>query len=643
MTLGQRINKLRTERKWSQEKLAEAVGVSRQAVSKWELDEAVPDVSNIISLSKIFNVSTDYLLINKEDDKENMIQSKPEKKIKKNNLKNVLLVIVCAGCILAISYLFAIKDTFIFGRQDSFFEEIYPSETLYTHIKTSCDVLSALDDVNNCLYVDMYDANEGLVIDVVFPDQKDSIFLDLDQMKITAGECDIIPNKKKVYEDEMLSILHHYYSLTKGEQNLHYLNEIDYSQASHVHVNDDYSIITLDQEMMLVHMQQDELSKVKGEWTNESEKHAAEWVYQYYHDGIVSINDQSYYSKYANLNTLNRISPFVCPENALYKVSIEGNLVTVSFLGTDQAEIVAANRGVVREVKDCGEDGVYLRVAYKDQSEIEYHHLSRNFWLSSETEIFNQGQLLGYAMADSESTCSFSFSLNLNATNEIISLEEYCRNQLSKSVRTNVFEVDESILFDKEQLKILEDMAINEEAFKRLSDSIPVRIEGQGIVSEIFGNKMKDVSFSVSSHDMHTLLLHQTDKGFTGSRSIEMESTLRGIAGSAYSAEISLNPSVYYDGQLYQNISLSFRMNSNQYAFYGTYDPVERNLIPSDHTALILFPSDEVEEAIRNEIHRLYTEFYEIDQQLKEFSYEVLDVLTNGETVDLYYPEFLKP
>ncbi|MBR5290734.1 MAG: helix-turn-helix transcriptional regulator, partial [Erysipelotrichaceae bacterium] len=37
MTLGQKIYKLRTERKWSQEKLAEAVGVSRQAVSKWEL------------------------------------------------------------------------------------------------------------------------------------------------------------------------------------------------------------------------------------------------------------------------------------------------------------------------------------------------------------------------------------------------------------------------------------------------------------------------------------------------------------------------------------------------------------------------------------------------------------------------------
>jgi DNA-binding XRE family transcriptional regulator len=46
----------------SQEQLASQITVSRQAVSKWELNEAMPDVDNVVQLSRRFNVSTDYLL-----------------------------------------------------------------------------------------------------------------------------------------------------------------------------------------------------------------------------------------------------------------------------------------------------------------------------------------------------------------------------------------------------------------------------------------------------------------------------------------------------------------------------------------------------------------------------------------------------
>ena len=54
----------------------------------------------------------------------------------------------------------------------------------------------------------------------------------------------------------------------------------------------------------------------------------------------------------------------------------------------------------------------------------------------------------------------------------------------------------------------------------------------------------------------------------------------------------------------------------------------------------MLFPTDEVEEAIRTEIHRLYTEFYEIDLQLKDFSYQVLPYLSDTQDIEIYYPEF---
>jgi transcriptional regulator with XRE-family HTH domain len=67
MTLGEKIHQLRTNNGWSQEQLAMRITVSRQAISKWELGESVPDVDNIVQLSKIFGVTTDYLLTDDDD------------------------------------------------------------------------------------------------------------------------------------------------------------------------------------------------------------------------------------------------------------------------------------------------------------------------------------------------------------------------------------------------------------------------------------------------------------------------------------------------------------------------------------------------------------------------------------------------
>lgn len=62
MTLGNRIAHLRKEKHLSQEKLAEELLVSRQAISKWELDQSTPDLENIKRLSTIFSVSVDELI-----------------------------------------------------------------------------------------------------------------------------------------------------------------------------------------------------------------------------------------------------------------------------------------------------------------------------------------------------------------------------------------------------------------------------------------------------------------------------------------------------------------------------------------------------------------------------------------------------
>ena len=63
MTFGEKLQALRKARGWSQEELATQINVSRQALSKWESGASVPDTENVVALSRLFGVSTDYLLL----------------------------------------------------------------------------------------------------------------------------------------------------------------------------------------------------------------------------------------------------------------------------------------------------------------------------------------------------------------------------------------------------------------------------------------------------------------------------------------------------------------------------------------------------------------------------------------------------
>lgn len=65
MLLGDKILDLRKKSGMSQEELADKLNVSRQSISKWESSASIPDINRILEMSKIFGVSTDYLL--KED------------------------------------------------------------------------------------------------------------------------------------------------------------------------------------------------------------------------------------------------------------------------------------------------------------------------------------------------------------------------------------------------------------------------------------------------------------------------------------------------------------------------------------------------------------------------------------------------
>ena len=60
--LGQNINKIRISLGWSQVELARKLGVAKQTVSNWENENIQPSIEMLVRLSKLFGVSTDYLL-----------------------------------------------------------------------------------------------------------------------------------------------------------------------------------------------------------------------------------------------------------------------------------------------------------------------------------------------------------------------------------------------------------------------------------------------------------------------------------------------------------------------------------------------------------------------------------------------------
>jgi transcriptional regulator with XRE-family HTH domain len=86
MTLGQKLKEIRKKFGLSQENLAEIMNVSRQAITKWENDNGLPDVSNLQELSKVFGITVDYLL----NDENGLPALSMRKELDKEKYKNKL-------------------------------------------------------------------------------------------------------------------------------------------------------------------------------------------------------------------------------------------------------------------------------------------------------------------------------------------------------------------------------------------------------------------------------------------------------------------------------------------------------------------------------------------------------------------------
>ena len=95
MKLADKLFELRKEKGWSQEKLAEQINVSRQSISKWESGQALPELEKIVELSKIFQVTTDYLLLEEGDKPE--IKTHPLRRRKRPLLQGSKILWLLAG------------------------------------------------------------------------------------------------------------------------------------------------------------------------------------------------------------------------------------------------------------------------------------------------------------------------------------------------------------------------------------------------------------------------------------------------------------------------------------------------------------------------------------------------------------------
>lgn len=102
MQFQDKLFSLRKRQGMTQAELSEAINVSRQAISKWEMGTAVPDVSNMLALSKVFHVSVDYLVNDEMENESDAPVVRATAAVFKINYQYILLRVIAAIGITAV-------------------------------------------------------------------------------------------------------------------------------------------------------------------------------------------------------------------------------------------------------------------------------------------------------------------------------------------------------------------------------------------------------------------------------------------------------------------------------------------------------------------------------------------------------------
>lgn len=108
MTLGEKLKNQRKTNKYSQEKIAELVGVSRQAVTKWETDHSSPSTDNLIKLANIYHISLDELVNDSPT-----CPNDATKPVRKGNTALIIISILALVITLFILFFIITKNTLL--------------------------------------------------------------------------------------------------------------------------------------------------------------------------------------------------------------------------------------------------------------------------------------------------------------------------------------------------------------------------------------------------------------------------------------------------------------------------------------------------------------------------------------------------
>lgn len=108
MDIAKRLQELRKKAGYSQEQLAEMLGISRQAISKWESGQGNPDLDNLTKLTEIYAVSADYLLLGRQPDAAAPVSEKKPLS-KEARLTLCIISIIAATALITVLFITALS------------------------------------------------------------------------------------------------------------------------------------------------------------------------------------------------------------------------------------------------------------------------------------------------------------------------------------------------------------------------------------------------------------------------------------------------------------------------------------------------------------------------------------------------------
>lgn len=114
MNIAERLQELRKKAGYSQEQVAEKLGISRQAISKWESGQGKPEIDNIVRLTEIYEVSADYILLGNENRAITAVTEKKEIN-KEYRIAIGIIAIIAATAIITVLFIAALGFLEKFG------------------------------------------------------------------------------------------------------------------------------------------------------------------------------------------------------------------------------------------------------------------------------------------------------------------------------------------------------------------------------------------------------------------------------------------------------------------------------------------------------------------------------------------------